>query len=102
MELTDRPNRPAEAQILAVLGAVNEEAGEIVQVVGKIMRHGTNATDTNVQGDGAHYDNLDDLQTECGQMVGAILYACNRGLLKEEDVRKHAFLKLRKLTRIHG
>lgn len=91
-----------ESQELAVLGAVNEEAGEIIQVIGKIMRHGKQAVDTAVTGDGRSYDNVADLNTECGQLIGAITYAINRGLLNDHVVKQSAFLKLRKLTRIHG
>lgn len=95
---TDRP----EAQRLAIIGCLNEEAGEIVQVVGKIMRHGEQATDTHVVGDGRTYDNLADLQTECGQLVGAIRYAVDRGLLNVEALEFEAEQKRRKLRRIHG
>lgn len=96
--MSDQP----EAQRVAVLGCINEEAGEIVQVIGKIMRHGEQSTDTHVTGSGKKYDNIVDLQTECGQLIGAIRYAISRGVLDEDKVMNHAFLKLRKLTRIHG
>ncbi len=52
----------AEAERLAILA---EECGEVIQVVGKVLRHGWNPTDHTT---GITYDNRADLETEMGHV----------------------------------
>lgn len=86
----------------AVLGCLVEESGEVQQVVGKIMRHGYRPTDTHVLRDGRQYDNVADLNKECGDLLGAVDYAIEQGMLDRETVTRHQLAKTEKLRRIHG
>lgn len=67
---------PGEIERLAL--AV-EEMGESLQVVGKILRHGYEATDSNTN---IQYNNREDLETELGQVEHAI------GLLTDNDLSR--------------
>jgi hypothetical protein len=65
---------PAQQERLAIL---IEEAAEVIQVGGKILRHGYFATDS----DRMLYDNKSDLAKEVGQLQHAI-----RMILRAEDI----------------
>jgi hypothetical protein len=56
---------PAEAELLALLA---EECGEVVQIVGKILRHGLNS----FHPEEPSYCNRDLLQKELGHVQAAI------------------------------
>lgn len=84
------------------IAVIVEEAGEVLQAVGKMGRFGMTATDTHVRGDGRSYDNLADLQLECGQLMGAIIYASERGLLDSDQLHRDAAERVLKLVGIHG
>lgn len=65
---------PAQTERLALL---TEEMGESLQVVGKILRHGYEATDNTT---GIEYDNRKDLEMELGQTRHAIALLTDRDL----------------------
>lgn len=78
---------PAEAERLAVLA---EECGEVIQAVGKILRHGYASYHPDDQGRG---DNRDELAGECGDVLFAIEEMMRRGDLDPAEVRKAANYK---------
>lgn len=98
---TPLPINPEKTD-MAVLGKINEEAGEIIKAIGKIMVHGPTAVDTHVLGDGREYDNLHDLSVECGQIQAAIAYAIGRGLLMQSVVTQSQREKLAVYERVLG
>lgn len=58
----------AQAERLSML---SEEAGEVVQAIGKILRHGYVATDHN-QSPPVKHDNGAELAIELGQLIGIV------------------------------
>jgi hypothetical protein len=83
----------AEAERLALLA---EEAAEVVQAVGKILRHGYEST--NPDGD-RETTNRSALTKECGDFFAAVRLATEAQDFDEEDVRSYMATKLRKVGR---
>lgn len=83
----------AEAERLALLA---EEAAEVVQAVGKILRHGYEST--NPDGD-PETTNRSMLTKECGDFFAAVRLATEAHDFDEEDVRSYMATKLRKVGR---
>jgi hypothetical protein len=83
----------AEAERLALLA---EEAAEVVQAVGKILRHGYEST--NPDGD-PEMTNRMALAKECGDFFAAVRLATEEQDFDEEDVRSYMTTKLRKVGR---
>jgi len=65
------------------LALMTEECGEVLQVIGKILRHGYIATDPNT---GAKYDNRAALSREVGDFAYASGLMCEVGDLSVDDV----------------
>lgn len=84
---------PAEAERLALLA---EECGEVVQVIGKILRHGY---------DSRHPDNMDGpdnralLEQEVGDLSAAVSIAMERGDIQYSKVTKAHRSKLRRIEK---
>lgn len=72
---------PAEAERLAMLA---EEAGEIVQVVGKILRHGFESRHPN-----GGPTNRETLARECGDFCGVLDAMCRAEDLPGQSVEDH-------------
>lgn len=81
---------PAQAELLALLA---EEAGEVVQAIGKILRHGYNS----YHPEGGE-SNRQALQRELGDVQAAINLLIDNDDLKIEPIRKHCVNKLNKVT----
>lgn len=83
----------AQAERLALLA---EEAGEVVQAVAKILRHGY--ASTNPDGD-RETTNRTALAKECGDFLAALRLATDARDFDDEDVRSYMAQKLRKVRR---
>jgi len=68
---------PAQAERLALLA---EECGEVIQAIGKVLRHGYESTHTHLDGGPTNRENLD---SECGDVRYAIMLLARSGDLKE-------------------
>ena len=73
---------PAETERLALL---MEECGEVVQVIGKILRHGYESMHP-LGGD----RNRELLEKECGDVRQAMIMLCNAGDLSKAAIHEHA------------
>ena len=76
---------PAEAERLALLA---EECGEVVQVIGKILRHGYESGHP-----AGNSTNREDLEKECGDVRHAMIRLCKSGDLNKESIHDWADLK---------
>lgn len=83
---------PAEAERLAILA---EEAGEIVQAVGKILRHGY--TSYNPDGD-RNVSNREALEREIGDMSAIVHRMAGAGDIRAMSVDTWRGRKLARLT----
>ncbi len=81
---------PAEAERVALL---LEECGEVVQICGKILRHGFDSC--NPYGDGS--DNRHLLQKELGDVVAAKHLMNMAGDIADSTVEGYGVLKLKKV-----
>lgn len=81
----------AEAERLALLA---EEAGEVVQAVTKILRHGYEST--NPDGD-RETTNRSALTKECGDFLAALRLMTEAQDFDDDDVRSYMFTKLRRV-----
>lgn len=78
---------PGQAERLACLA---EEAGEIVQAVGKILRHGYDSYNPY---DPAQTTNRTNLEKEIGDLTDRIHVMVSCGDLQEMSIQKYAQLK---------
>lgn len=80
---------PVEAELLALLA---EECGELVQAIGKILRHGIFSyhPDTEV-------NNIHSLHKEMGDVRAAMILLCQNGVTVKEKVHAMADEKLAKV-----
>jgi NTP pyrophosphatase (non-canonical NTP hydrolase) len=83
----------AEAERLALLA---EEAAEVVHAVGKILRHGYDSTNPDVD---QEVSNRSKLTEECGDFLAAMRLATEAQDFDEDDVRSYMATKLRKIGR---
>lgn len=79
---------PAEAERLALL---SEECGEVIQAIGKILRHGYESHNPNIK---HHQGNRLDLQDECGHIQAAIILLQNSQDISPEETKYAQKLKL--------
>lgn len=77
---------PAQAERLAILA---EECGEVIQVVGKILRHGYNSVYPVTE-----EHNTTRLEQECGDVRAAIIMLCDAGDIVKQCVHDAADRKL--------
>lgn len=82
---------PAEAERLALL---SEECGEVVQIVGKILRHGWDSYHPDRP---AGLTNRGMLQKEMGDVRAAMIILCEAGDTIKEQVHEYADEKLKKI-----
>jgi hypothetical protein len=82
---------PAEAELLALLA---EECGEVVQVIGKILRHGLESTHPNAA---PIETNRYLLQKECGDLWAAMDLLAANGVIDSKAVAQHSTYKLRRV-----
>lgn len=82
---------PAEAEALALLA---EECGEVIQVVGKILRHGLNSTHPN---DPGGPDNRDLLAKELGDVRAAVAILLWHGVVFEHRIANAEHSKLERV-----
>ncbi len=78
---------PAETERLACLA---EECGEVIQVIGKILRHGYADCNPN---NPTHTDNRKDLEKELGDLIYWVNDMCNKGDVSRDGIDKNAVLK---------
>ncbi len=69
---------PAEAELLALLA---EECGEVIQMIGKVLRHGLDSYPP-----GGGESNRVQLADEAGQVLAAIHLLTERGVLSDVEV----------------
>lgn len=69
-----------------------EEIGEVLQIIGKIQRHGYHASF-----EGIEYDNRGDLETELGHLMFAIHLMAQRGDISTNNVERSMILKSHKV-----
>lgn len=77
---------PAEMERLVKL---NEECGEVIKEISKIMLHGYNAVDKH----GVAYDNRAALEREIGDVSSACKLMMDRGDIRSRMVQKYAIQK---------
>jgi NTP pyrophosphatase (non-canonical NTP hydrolase) len=81
---------PQQAEALAVLA---EECGEVVQVIGKIMRHGLDSY--HPQG---KTTNLQGLHKELGDIRAAIHLCCHNGVTDGEEIEMAEHSKMLRIS----
>jgi len=82
---------PAQAERLALLA---EECGEVVQAIGKVLRHGYESTHP----DGGP-TNRENLERECGDLRYAIMLLARSGDLKEAAIARSSVEKAKSVQR---
>lgn len=82
---------PAEAERLAILA---EECAEVIQVVGKILRHGYTSRHPVI-----HEDNIYMLERECGDVRAAMLMMCKAGDINKANIHLAADEKLERVKK---
>ena len=85
---------------LYALGLLVEESGEVAQLVGKALRFGIDTPGVKDPLTG-HVDMSvtprTNLEIECGDMLAAIEYAMDRGVISDSAVRERCAKKLARL-----
>lgn len=81
---------PAQAERLALLA---EECGEVVQAVGKILRHGYRSHHPQFR----DCDNRETLEEEIGDLTAAVRLLSDAGDIVGENVVQHAESKLERV-----
>ena len=84
---------PAQAERLAIL---SEECGELIQAIGKILRHGYNSHNPN---DMDHLGNRHDLERECADVMAAMEMLARDGDVDREKVSNLMPVKLRSVQK---
>lgn len=82
---------PADAELFAPLA---EECGEVVQVVGKILRHGV---ESHHPRDRKKRTNRTLLEKELGDVRAAMILLCEAGVVNKQRVHGYADLKRKKV-----
>ncbi len=82
---------PAQAERLAIL---SEECGEVIQAIGKILRHGYASIDPTGQKEGS---NRQQLERELGDIKACITIMHDAGDVMGEEIYIAAQKKLKKL-----
>lgn len=82
---------PEQAEALALLA---EECGEVIQIIGKILRHGLYSRHP----DGGA-DNQELLETECGDMEAAVHICRTQGIVHPSHVATARNDKLQRVGR---
>jgi NTP pyrophosphatase (non-canonical NTP hydrolase) len=82
---------PAELERLAILA---EEAGEIVQAVNKIIRHGYESYNPNIPGAPT---NREDLEREIGDFTAALQSLVNQGDLNPDNIEMYRKEKVKRV-----
>jgi NTP pyrophosphatase (non-canonical NTP hydrolase) len=82
---------PAEAEILAI---VSEEAGEVVQAVGKIARHGLESVPP-----AGFPTNRQQLTTELGDIQAAIIMLINNQMIDQDALTAARESKLKNISK---
>lgn len=83
------------------LGLLTEEMGEAAQLIGKALRFGIDSAGVKDPLSG-HIDMTTTarqrLNVELGDVLAAIRYACDRGLVDPQEVNRYAVAKHKKLV----
>jgi len=82
---------PAQAERLALLA---EECGEVIQAIGKVLRHGYESTHP----DGGP-TNRENLERECGDLRYAVMLMAISGDLKEAAISRSSVEKFKSVQR---
>lgn len=82
---------PTEAELLALLA---EECGEVVQAIGKILRHGLDSWHPD-----SGMNNRSTLEREMGDVRAAMILLCEAGLTAKDQVHRCADSKLERVGR---
>jgi NTP pyrophosphatase (non-canonical NTP hydrolase) len=77
------------------LALVAEEAGEVIQAVGKILRHGWNSKHPSCPG----FDNREQLAKEIGDFRGAVALLVQAHELTTLEYQMHAVSKLQRVQK---
>lgn len=93
MEPTASYNKltPAELERLSIL---SEECGEVIQAVGKVLRHGYHDNDFT----GEHNNRLS-LEKECGDVRQAMIMMCKSGDLRKDAIHHYANSKEKRISK---
>lgn len=82
---------PAQAERLAILA---EECGEVIQIIGKILRHGYDSSHPiNLGGP----TNRQALEKELGDVRWAAKFMCSQGDIKEASIKYNSNVKTDKV-----
>ena len=82
---------PTQHEAIALL---LEEAGEVVQICGKILRHGLRSRHPD-----SYVLNRDELGKECGDFAAALAIAIDTGVVSEDVVKQQQPRKLENVQR---
>jgi NTP pyrophosphatase (non-canonical NTP hydrolase) len=82
---------PKEAELLAILA---EECGELVQAIGKVLRHGFMSVHPV-----SEETNLANLEREMGDVRAAMIMLCDEGITNKKAIHEAADEKLRKVIK---
>lgn len=82
---------PAEAERLAIL---SEECAEVIQVIGKILRHGYESGHPQ-----SEFTNKEDLQKEIGDVAAVIDMMIKAGDLNEDSIEESFDAKPEKMSK---
>ena len=88
--------RPEQTEALALLA---EECGEVVQIVGKILRHGLNSYHPDAGHPDANLSNREMLACEVSDLRAAVEIAERVGILFEHELRTRKDEKLARVGR---
>jgi hypothetical protein len=81
---------PVELELLSLLA---EECGEVVQIIGKILRHGLHSYHPT-----SEQINSYTLEREMGDVRAAMILLCEAGITRKSMVHQCADAKLRRIT----
>lgn len=80
-----------------LLGCVVEESGEVIQIGGKILRHGWGSYSPF---DPERTSNAELLARETGDLIGAVRFLVEQGFINKDIVEEYARARVHKLQEI--
>ncbi len=95
--MSNRHPHPEQLAHQYEIGVLSEECGEVVQIIGKTLRHGYDSYNPD---DKSKRTNLDLIHDEIGDVLGATSFAVERGLLDVTKLENSRIDKLNKLRLI--
>lgn len=90
-----------DADSSEILWILEEECAETIQAVSKIFRFGFDGCHPDIP----NYTNREHLETEIGDLLCLIKIMCDKGMITESELARHAeykLIKLKKFSNIKG